>query len=328
MPTYFHFHVPHANLAFDHKVTTDQCAYVNPETGRQCRNRVTIGLPLCWVHRVLKLHLMVRPSLIPGAGRGVFVHDTSARPGQPVFTTGQKICDYDGEIITQQELVRRYGEYTAPYGLMLLSGRTKDHTNPGPKTLYEDAGTHLGIGSLINHQEKGVQILVNNRQHENARLKTTVEAVNCEFVVPKRGAGAYIRATRPIYEGEELYLHYGEDYQFEEPGVTYTYNQSSRGVPPPPPPPVVPPPPPPPHVPPPPVVPPVLPMAPPPKASRVQASRSRRRGGWGEWGRGGGGEWGKGEWDGSKWSKLSKGGGGGRGRWRSSRRSSRRRHFY
>ena len=213
MPTYFHFHAPHANHAFDHEVTTDQCAYVNPETGRQCRNRVTVGLPLCWVHRVLKLHLEVRPSLIPGAGRGVFVHDTSAKPGQPVFTTGQKICDYDGEIITQKELERRYGEYTAPYGLMLLPGTSEDHANPGPETMYEDAGAHLGIGSLINHQEKGGQ-------------------VNCEFVVPKRGAGAgagaFIRATRPIYEGEELYLHYGEYYQFEEPGVTYTYTSRSR----------------------------------------------------------------------------------------------------
>jgi hypothetical protein len=57
-----------------------------------------------------------------------------------VFTRGQKVCPYYGEVIDEPTLIRRYGKYTALYGIKLNRG------------LYEDASLMRGIGSFINSQ--------------------------------------------------------------------------------------------------------------------------------------------------------------------------------
>lgn len=48
-----------------------QCVASN-KTGQQCRNTTCDRLPFCWVHFKYKLGLVVGPSLIPDAGKGLF----------------------------------------------------------------------------------------------------------------------------------------------------------------------------------------------------------------------------------------------------------------
>ena len=55
-----------------------------------------------------------------------------------VFRNKQKICDYNGQIINEFQLQKRYGDKTAPQAIELNNQK------------YEDGATHRGIGTLLN----------------------------------------------------------------------------------------------------------------------------------------------------------------------------------
>jgi|LauGreDrversion4_2_1035121.scaffolds.fasta_scaffold741764_2 hypothetical protein len=51
-----------------------------------------------------------------GRGKGVFVLGSKEQPPQHiVFKKGDIVAKYNGEEIARGELLRRYGEFTAPY---------------------------------------------------------------------------------------------------------------------------------------------------------------------------------------------------------------------
>jgi hypothetical protein len=139
-----------------------------------CRRQTYIGLGYCKDHIKSAMHLTIKQSSIPGAGKGVFVW------GQ-AFQAGQVITPYDGEVITTTELTRRYGVYTAPY-----SCRLGDTHN-------EDGALHRGIGTIINHGT-GARV--------NADL--VLDPTNRVIVVARR--------TIPV--GREVLVSYGPGYQF------------------------------------------------------------------------------------------------------------------
>jgi hypothetical protein len=59
--------------------------------------------------------LKIKQSLIPGAGKGLFVWDTTKPAGEVVFRRNQLVTPYEGEHVTAEELQERYGDFTAPY---------------------------------------------------------------------------------------------------------------------------------------------------------------------------------------------------------------------
>ena len=79
---------------------------------------------------------------------------------------------------------KRYGNYTAPYGLQ-LHGR------------YSDGALHRGLGTMVNH-----------KRHANAFLRGT--------------NGGEVETKRRIDSGEFIDVSYGSDYRFSEPTKHWT----------------------------------------------------------------------------------------------------------
>jgi hypothetical protein len=188
---YFHFHTPE-NL-FDEPLQCFQCRHVS-ENGHQCRNRVCIGLFLCHVHSKKIYHLRKGPSQVPGAGTGLFAHDSAKSANEIVFARDQFICEYNGEHIDRDELLDRYEQYTAPYAVQINRHR------------YSDGALMRGIGSLIN------------------TTRGTNFRTNCRLSIGRDGVK--IRATQPIRNGQELFMSYGPAYRMNERGAESSTNRS------------------------------------------------------------------------------------------------------
>jgi len=189
--SYFHFQSDDSN--FNAKLQSIQCEAVK-KNGQQCKNHTIIGQKYCHSHRRVLLHLQIKKSTIAEAGKGLFAIGKGI-----IFRTGDRICMYNGELINARELIRRYHDDTAPYGIQL-------HNKNGHEQ-YEDAATERGIGSLANHSR--------NRNKINARLSIS------------RNNRAQLIATKNIRSGTEIFVNYGPDYRFNE-DVCSSTNKSKQ----------------------------------------------------------------------------------------------------
>lgn len=179
-----------------------QCVETKPN-GERCRNRVCMGVPYCWIHRKKKYNLIVKPSTIPGAGKGLFAVD--AIPSQ------SWICPYYGQHLSMNCIDYRYGEETAPYTASF--GR-----------INVDSACKRGVGAMANglFRLDGFSRSIN--QH------------NCSIEYKLRGYGGtnsqglWLFAFRDIPAGGELFCYYGEDYNlFDQNHVTKrTSRQDNR----------------------------------------------------------------------------------------------------
>ena len=192
MPKYFHFHIDteHMTHHFDAQMSTERCTYMK-KNGEQCKNNVIIGQPYCWIHERIGNNLKIARSLIEDAGLGLFAWNGTGNR-DVVFKKGEIICPYYGEIIDEEELIRRYA---APYGIEI-----KAHE------IYEDAALQRGIGSLVNHwpRKKNVRFSVSRQKRVN------------------------VVALKKIRNGEELYASYGKEYKMNQTGVSIAMNHNSK----------------------------------------------------------------------------------------------------
>lgn len=134
---------------------------------------------MCPKHLREHYHVHMADSTIPGAGRGVFA--CGAKEGGVVFLQGDVVVPYAGEHIDYKELHRRYGNATAPYAILVRPN------------LYEDGACVRGIGSMINH----------SADHPNVTFMRHRNRI-------------YFMAQRDILHGEELLVHYGSNYAFDD----------------------------------------------------------------------------------------------------------------
>ena len=138
-----------------------------------CRRRVAIGLPMCWQHSRMAYGVRVGPSTIPEAGRGLFA--------RRAFRKGEVICPYGGQLISVDEVERRYpGDTLAPYVEQISD------------TEYRDAACVRGLGSMANGMARRADC-------------------NAETFV-RRDRTPWLRAFKPIPEGTEIFNHYGPEY--------------------------------------------------------------------------------------------------------------------
>lgn len=174
---------------YECEMKSDRCTAINDD-GTRCSRRVVIGKPMCWIHSRSQMKLAVKNSTIPNAGKGLFAIRTKKKGltetqlHKPVFRKNENIAKYTGDVVTEAELDARYGgdvNYTAPYAL-LMNG------------VIIDAGCNRGIASIANHKPPS--------------------QANSEFTETGK-----IRATKNIYDGREIFVDYGPNYQFH-PNVT------------------------------------------------------------------------------------------------------------
>lgn len=177
MPFQFVFKVNN-NETFSCKLQSLQCE-ANNKNGTRCQRRVVIGCPYCYVHLKYLKHLVIKPSLLHNGGKGLFA---SGKDNNIVFRKSQAIIEYTGEVINNQTLQNRYGQYNAPYTLRVGNNRCID------------SACQRGVGSIAN---------------------TNAGNNNAKFAV--HNGRARLVATKNIRNGNELYVSYGHSYRLNEP---------------------------------------------------------------------------------------------------------------
>lgn len=153
------------------------------KAGERCRRRTVKALPTCYQHSRSKYGVKIAPSGIPGAGSGLF----AVRP----FKKDENIVPYIGQVVSGEELDERYGDLTGPYALGIDNYRAVD------------SACRRGLGAWANHQP--------------------VAQSNARFVISSRGPNptVWVRATKNIPVGREVFLNYGRDFRMGEPGVSF-----------------------------------------------------------------------------------------------------------
>lgn len=177
------------DLHFVGQLDFERCAGTS-KNGNRCKRRVCIGLPYCFQHIKIEKHLQIKTSTIPNSGKGLFAF--SKIPNELLFRKDQTIIQYYGELISEDEKEERYDDKTAPYGVIISQNE------------FEDAALRRGIGAIINH---------NTSRYVNARLGVCFNK-NPHYVV--------IKANKNIYNGQEIFINYGDRYAMHEEGVYYT----------------------------------------------------------------------------------------------------------
>lgn len=185
MVQYFHLHDVRRNHHIDLKLKSQRCRH-RKNDNTLCKKRCLIGVDKCWMHTLSDHHLRIRDSNIPKAGKGLFVTRKVA-PDIAIFKKGDSICKYNGETLTARQTRKRYG---IPNTNILYDRSYAVNVNGGK---CEDAARIRGIGSLINY-------------HHSPNLR------NCSFVLNAKTNRMGIRATKNIYNGQELFLAYGGMY--------------------------------------------------------------------------------------------------------------------
>jgi hypothetical protein len=196
MPKRFIFQEPDNELPrFECDLESKQCTG-HARTGLRCRRKTVIGLPYCWSHLQSERKIRILPSLIPNAGKGIFAQDKTKAANEVVFRKNDIILEYTGELINKFTLNRRYGKYTAPYGVQISHDR------------FEDGACERGAGTLGNH----------SASQANAKLVTS-KVGNLHRV--------FIQASKDIQNGKEILMHYGKDYRMDE-GTFFTTKAASK----------------------------------------------------------------------------------------------------
>ena len=158
-----------------------RCTHTKPD-GTRCKNRVCIGAPVCWVHTRTKYGVCVKTSTIPGAGKGLFASRQ--------FERNEWICPAGGELIDHACLDERYpGDMTAPYAIDCNTG-------------YLDSACKRGIGMMANAKINATTGKCTALSNHNAR----------SF---RRHDGVWLRATKRIRNGDEIFHHYGGAYRMD-----------------------------------------------------------------------------------------------------------------
>ncbi|MBK7964796.1 MAG: SET domain-containing protein-lysine N-methyltransferase [Bacteroidetes bacterium] len=123
----------------------------------------------------------IKTSQLPNAGKGLFA--------LVEFKRGDIVCEYEGEIVTWAECERRSNEGHEGYAFFMTNNLCVDaYFTPWAFGRY--ANDARGVGRVNG--------LRNNAQYEIKRR----DGVQKVFIV----------ATRTIQPGQEVFVHYGDDY--------------------------------------------------------------------------------------------------------------------
>jgi hypothetical protein len=170
------------DIIFTCKLNAERCSATN-KNGTQCKRMTIIGFEYCCTHLKSVKHLKIANSELEDGGKGLFAFDTVKNNNAIVFKKNQIISEYKGEIISKEVTNERYGkEYTGPYAI------EKSKKN------NIDAGCKRCVASLAN---------TNTNRYLNA------------YFVPA-GGRVYLKASKAIKNGQEIYVDYGDEYSFDE----------------------------------------------------------------------------------------------------------------
>jgi hypothetical protein len=172
---------------FECKLSSKTCTGTKKD-GTQCTRHTVIGQDICWQHLLSMKHLRIKKSLIHNAGKGLFAVDKTKGDNEIIFRKGDKILEYKGDIIDNEELNERYDVNTAPYCVQINENE------------YVDSACSRSCGSLANTKPN----------HNNASLTQN-----------KRQHKIFVKCTKNIKNNEEILISYGRSYRINEPNVNH-----------------------------------------------------------------------------------------------------------
>ena len=109
-----------------------------------------------------------------------------------IFKAGETITKYYGETINLAELNNRYHHKTAPYAIEIIRHK-----------LYEDGALSRGVGATANRK---------------------IGSANATLSINTRGKYASLKATKNIYNNQEIFLSYGTAFKMNENNVSHSTN--------------------------------------------------------------------------------------------------------
>jgi len=160
---------------------------------KRCRRRTGIHLPYCCQHAKRIFGVSVARSGIRAAGNGLF----AARS----FGAGEWICPLGGEVLSSHRLTQRYGDYTAPYGVSTRANENADGALRRHEGHY--ANTHI----LPSGKSSLNQSLYNARMVERSSYPVYTKM--------------WIKTTKNIPAGREIFISYGSQYELDQ-NVTHS----------------------------------------------------------------------------------------------------------
>ena len=200
-----------------------QCVAEVHEPGaiRQCRRQTCYSLPFCWQHLKTRAHLRIGRTRLKDPDtrrrfpfRGLFACDARKDPTDVIFNTNDRIVTYIGEVLSPEQLDARYTgqDETAPYTEEVAPTRVVKRkgrrVTQNLKPKYIDGACMRGVAALANDAAlPGSACALNDPCENNARFVSVDQ--NYPILV----------ALRPIFNGEEIFVAYGDSYwggeQFE-----------------------------------------------------------------------------------------------------------------
>lgn len=185
----FRFYDDSGKVHWEAPLVVSRCK-ATTKNGIRCSNMTALVHPYCMECLPKKLHVVVSESKLgPKIGKGLFAYDENKSEDDIIFKRGSYIAPYLGEIVTKQELRKRYCdaftsklvEYvTTPYVYNTGKCRVDGALLRGPAVYSNDT-----IGTKYRH---------------NAVLDVNVHDDICLY------------ATRDIVNGEEIFCDYGIAY--------------------------------------------------------------------------------------------------------------------
>ena len=179
------------DVVYHGNLVSSQCT-AHSKAGSRCKRRCVIGIPFCYTHLLYNNHLRIKKSTIPEAGLGLFAMDPLDSSNHVIFKAGETITKYYGETINLAELNNRYHHKTAPYAIEIIRHK-----------LYEDGALSRGVGATANRK---------------------TGSANATLSINTRGKYASLKATKNIYNNQEIFLSYGTAFKMNENNVSHSTN--------------------------------------------------------------------------------------------------------
>ena len=207
------------------QLVSKRCPHRSKTTRQRCTRTSTLPYEYCWQHLRSACNLNAsRQTLLKQSNgrrfkfRGLFAYRTKAemrqrerqwstfkskkqkklpqkKYGRLVFKKGDLIARYIGERMTQEALNTRYpgSECTAPYAMtgMRVGGKANSKN-------VADAACKRGVAAFANKPTAGLR--------PNAKLSDYIRSKKLILT---------LKATRDIYEGEEILCSYGTGYKLD-----------------------------------------------------------------------------------------------------------------
>lgn len=143
--------------------------------GERCKNTTTVYPSMCWLHTRQKLGLAVAESTIPESGNGLFTLKDIKK--------GENITDY--------------------------TGKESDTNDPN-----NDSGYVFQAGNDRFIDGESTQSSLGRYVNDCGNVKRRKKAcVNSRFSISsKKGRPVFVKATKNIKKGSEIFLSYGPSY--------------------------------------------------------------------------------------------------------------------